>query len=67
MIGYIMKKEIKERSVKQINHSGNGSMVLITKEARALGMKDGEKVQVTAIQEGSKKYIKIEKISDLED
>ena len=62
-----MKKEIKERTVKQINYSGNGSMVLITKEARALGWKDRDKVQCTAIKEGKKKYIKIEKISEIED
>lgn len=56
-----MKKEVIERSVKQINHSGNGVMVLVTKEARAIGLKAGQRVQVSAIREGKKEYIIIEK------
>ncbi len=56
-----MTKEIIERSVKQVNHSGNGTMVLITKEAKAIKLKAKDKVQVSAIKEKGKEYIIIEK------
>ena len=55
------KKEILERSVKGINSYGNGRGVLITREARAIGLISSDRVQVTAIRKGSKKYIIIEK------
>ena len=56
-----MTKQIIERSVKQVNHSGNGVMVLITKEARAIKLKANDKVQVSAIKENGKEYIIVEK------
>jgi hypothetical protein len=56
-----MTKQIVERSVKQVNNSGNGVMVLITREAKAIKLKANDKVQVSAIKEGKKEYIIIEK------
>jgi len=53
--------QIIERSIKQINNSGNGVMVLITKEARIIGLKAKDKIQVTAIKEDGKEFIKIER------
>jgi hypothetical protein len=55
-----MVKEIVERSVKQLNTYGNGIGVLVTKEAKALKLKSGSKVQVSAVKEGKKEYIVIE-------
>ena len=49
-----MTKQIIERSVKQVNHSGNGTMVLITKEAKAIKLKAKDKVQVSAVKENGK-------------
>jgi hypothetical protein len=54
------KKEIIERSVKQLNTYGNGVGVLVTREARAIGLKSGSRVQVSAVQDGTKKYILVE-------
>ncbi len=56
-----MTKQIIERSVKQVNNSGNGVMVLITREAKAIKLKANDKVQVTAINENGKEYIIVEK------
>lgn len=56
-----MTKEIIERSVKQVNNSGNGVMVLVTREAKAIKLKAKDKIQVSAIKEGNKEYIIIEK------
>jgi hypothetical protein len=42
------KKEILERSVKQCNTYGNGIGVLITREAKSIGLKSGSKVQVSS-------------------
>ncbi len=55
------KKEIIERSVKQLNTYGNGIGVLVTREAKAIGLKSGSKVQVSAVRMDKKKYIVIEK------
>ena len=54
-------KEIIERSVNQLNTYGNGIGVLLTKQAKAIGLKSGSKVQISAVKEGSKEYIIIEK------
>ena len=54
-------KEIIERSVKQLNTYGNGIGVLVTREAKAIGLKSGIRVQVSAIKEKGKEYIIIEK------
>jgi hypothetical protein len=56
-----MSKKIVERSVKQLNIYGNGIGVLVTREAKALKMKSGCKVQVTSVKEGDKEYIIVEK------
>jgi len=55
------KREIIERSVKQLNTYGNGIGVLLTREAKALGLKSGSKVQVSAVRTADKEYIMIEK------
>ncbi len=55
------KKEIIERSVKQCNTYGNGIGVLITREARAIGLKSGNKVQVSAVKRNGKEYIIVER------
>ena len=55
------KKEIIERSVKQLNTYGNGIGVLVTREAKAIGLKSGNRVQVSSVRHGDKEYIKIEK------
>ena len=55
------QKEIFERSVKQLNTYGNGIGVLVTREAKALGLKSGSKVQVSAVRVGNKEYIMVEK------
>ena len=60
------KKEIIERSVKQLNTYGNGIGVLVTREAKAIGLKSGSRVQVSAIKVNSKEYIIIEKFPPLE-
>jgi len=54
-------KEIVQRSVKQLNTYGNGIGVLVTREAKALGMKSGSKAQVSAVKEGDKEYLIVEK------
>ena len=55
------KKDIIERSVKQLNTYGNGIGVLVTREAKAIGLKSGSKVQVSAVRYDNKQYIMIEK------
>lgn len=55
------KKEIIERSVKQLNTYGNGIGVLVTREAKAIGLKSGSKVQVSSVRQGGKEFIIIEK------
>lgn len=55
------EQEVIERSVKQLNTYGNGIGVLVTREAKAIGLKSGSKVQVSAIRSGDKEYIVIEK------
>ncbi|MFH1053359.1 MAG: hypothetical protein V1740_02975 [Candidatus Woesearchaeota archaeon] len=55
------KREIIERSVKQLNTYGNGIGVLVTREAKAIGLKSGSKVQVSAAKSEGKEYIIIEK------
>ena len=55
------EREFVERSVKQLNTYGNGIGVLVTREAKTIGLKSGSKVQVTAVKEDGKEYIIIEK------
>ena len=57
----MVNKEIIERSVNQLNTYGNGIGVLLTKQAKAIGLKSGSKVQISAVKEGKKEYIIIEK------
>ena len=57
----VPKRQIIERSVKQLNTYGNGIGVLVTREAKAIGLKSGSKVQVSAVKTNSKEYIVIEK------
>lgn len=61
------KKEIIERSVKQLNTYGNGIGVLVTREAKSIHLKSGSKVQVSAVKEGKKEYIIIEKFPLIEE
>ena len=55
------RKEIIERSVKQLNTYGNGIGVLVTREAKAIGLKSWSKVQVSAVRTKKKEFIIIEK------
>ena len=55
------KREVIERSVKQLNTYGNGIGVLVTREAKAIKLKSGSKVQVSAVKEDGKEMIIIEK------
>lgn len=50
-----------ERSVKQLNTYGNGIGVLVTREAKALGLKSGDRVQVSAVEIDGKEVIVVEK------
>ena len=61
------RKEIIERSVKQLNTHGKGIGVLVTREAKAIGLKSGSKVQVSAVRVEKKEYIIIEKFPLKED
>ncbi|HKL23119.1 MAG TPA: hypothetical protein VJ895_00020 [Candidatus Nanoarchaeia archaeon] len=61
------KKEILERSVKQCNTYGNGIGVLITREAKSIGLKSGSKVQVSSYKEGKKQFIVVERFPPEED
>jgi len=63
----VTNKEIIERSVKQLNTYGNGIGVLVTREAKAINLKSGSKVQVSAVKEGKKQYIIIEKFPLIEE
>jgi len=63
----VTNKEIIERSVKQLNTYGNGVGVLVTREAKAINLKSGSKVQVSAVKEGKKQYILIEKFPLIEE
>ncbi len=56
-----MSKVVIERSVKQLNTYGNGIGVLVTREAKALKLKAGQRVQVSAIKDGENEYIIVEK------
>lgn len=60
------KREVIERSVKQLNTYGNGIGVLVTREAKAIKLKSGSKVQVSAIKEDGKEFIIIEKFPLIE-
>ena len=57
------KKEWKilERSVKQLNTYGNGIGVLVTREAKSLGLKSGDRVQVSSAIIDGKEVIIVEK------
>ncbi|NCN86325.1 hypothetical protein GW932_00685 [archaeon] len=64
-----MKEKIRgwkllQRSVKQLNTYGNGIGVLVTREAKAIGLKSGSKVQVSAIEKDGKKTIYIEELPE---
>ena len=59
-------KKIVERSVKQLNTYGNGIDVLVSKETKAIGLKSGSRVQVSAIKEKDKEYIIIEEFPVIE-
>ena len=61
------KKEIIQRSVKQLNTYGNGIGVLVTREAKAINLKSGSKVQVSAVRKGNQEYIIIEKFPIIEE
>lgn len=61
------KREIVERSVKQLNTYGNGIGVLVTREAKAIGLKSGSKVQVSAVKEDGKEFIIVEKFPLIEE
>lgn len=62
-----MEKEIIERSVKQLNTYGNGIGVLVTREAKAINLKSGSRVQVSAVRTKEKECIIIEKFPILEE
>lgn len=62
-----MEKEIIERSVKQLNTYGNGIGVLVTKEAKAIHLKSGSRVQVSAVRTKDKEFIIIEKFPIVEE
>ncbi len=49
-----------ERSIKQLNTYGNGIGVLVTREAKSIGIKSGDKVQVSSVEKDGKKVIIIE-------
>ena len=55
------KRQIVERSVKQFNTYGNGIGVLVTREAKAIGLKSGSKVQVSAVKTDKGEFILIER------
>jgi len=56
-----MKKgKVIERNIKKIHLYGSGAGILITREAKALRIPLGSKVQVSAVKDGKKKYIVIE-------
>ena len=63
----VTNREIIERSVKQLNTYGNGIGVLVTREAKAIGLKSGSKVQVSAVKQGKKEFIIIEKFPLVEE
>lgn len=63
----VTNKEVIERSVKQLNTYGNGIGVLVTREAKAIKLKSGSKVQVSAIRQGKKEFILIEKFPIIEE
>ena len=60
------KKEIIERSVKQLNTYGGGIGVLVTCEAKAIGLKSCGKVRVSAVRVNNKEYIIVEKFPLIE-
>lgn len=63
------KKEgpkILESHTKQLNTYGNGIGVLVSREAKSIGLKSGDKVHVTSYEEGDEKFIKIEKFENLD-
>ena len=63
-----IKKEIIERSVKQLNTYGNWIGVLVTREAKAIGLKSGSRVQVSAVRRADgKEFIVIVKFPLIEE
>jgi len=55
------QQEIIQRSVKQLNTYGNGIGVLVTREAKSIGLRSGSKVQVSSVRLDNKEFIIIEK------
>lgn len=47
-------------SVKQLNTYGNGIGVLVTREAKSIGLKSGSRVEVSSYENAGKKIIVIE-------
>ena len=66
MVNFLYLRKIIERSVKQLNTYGNGIGVLVSKEAKVIGLKSGSRVQFSAIKEKDKEYIIIEKFPIIE-
>lgn len=63
----IINKEIIERSVKQLNTYEKEIKVLLTREAEAIGLKTDSKIQVSAVKQGKKEFIVIEKFPLVEE
>ncbi|MBI2664351.1 hypothetical protein HYX10_03345 [Candidatus Woesearchaeota archaeon] len=53
--------------MKQLNTYGNGIGVLVTREAKAIGLKSGSRVQVTAVRADGKEFVIVEKFPLKED
>lgn len=58
--------DILESHTKQLNTYGNGIGVLVSREAKSIGLKSGDKVKVTSFKKGNEKFIKIEKSKNKE-
>lgn len=56
------KNSLHKKFVKQLNTYGNGIGVLVTREAKSIGLKSGDKVEVTATTLNKKEVIIIEKV-----
>ena len=55
------KRQIVERSVNQLNTYGSGIGVLVTREAKAIGLKSGSKVQVSPVKTDKGEFILIKR------
>lgn len=56
------KNSLHKKFVKQLNTYGNGIGVLVTREAKSIGLKSDDKVEVTATTLNKKEVIIIEKV-----